>query len=259
LGNVNNTGVIRNLTVECNVSLASDKEYESVHFGGIVYENNGLIERCVVKGTVTLAYDGINAGGIAYSSSGRIYQCVSEMHFHLGTTVVNPLGVPRTSYYIYAGGLVTEGNVSECYSRATVSFAEGVSGSFGGIAYEPYTVEDCYNLADNTAAYGAGICAANFGTIKNCVNYGKVNAGIVSHCSGYVIDCYYVISKSPARAIDNGSENSGTEDESSARTRVHGLTDAAVSKQESYPTLDFENVWTMGPDGYPILKWQTEQ
>lgn len=259
LGSVYNTGMIRNLTVECNVSVRSEKEYDTFYFGGIVHENNGLIERCVIKGTAEIAYDGINAGGIAWSSNGRIYQCVSEMHFILGTTTINPLGVPRTSYYVYAGGLVGEGNVSECYSLATVTFAEGVDGSFGGIAYEPYTVEDCYNLAENTSAYGAGICAANFGTIKNCVNYGNVNAGIVGHCSGYVIDCYYVISKSPARAIDNGPLSAHQENENDTRTRVHGLTDEAVSKQESYPTLDFENVWVMGPDGYPILKWQQEQ
>ena len=259
LGSVYNGGVIRNLTVECNVFEESDKEYDAIRGGMIVHENNGLIERCVIRGTAELNYDSVEAGGIAYSSRGTIYRCVSEINFEVGGVILNPMGNYRPAYNVRLGGLAYEGNVSECYTLATASFKNDVKGALGGIAYQPYTVEDCYNLIANDSAYGGGICSSNFGEIKNCVNYGKVNAGIVHHHNGYVIDCYYMISKSPARAIDNGAGNADKEDENDGRTRVYGLTDSAVGKQESYPTLDFENVWTMGPDGYPILKWQTEQ
>ena len=71
------------------------------------------------------------------------------------------------------------------------------------------------------------------------------------------VDAFPLCVKS--KAVDGAFAVSYGESENSHCTRIHGLSDAEAKKQESYGALDFENVWTMGPDGYPILKWQTEQ
>ncbi len=255
---IGSTGIVRNLTVECDVYAADQTEYANYYFSGIAGDNYGLVERCVTKGNVTIAVDYTYVGGIAKESRGEIYQCVNEINFTFGGTVINPLGVERKTALVYGGGIVCEGNARECYNIGNATFKEGCDYRFGGIASEPYLVEDCYNLGASNSKYAGGICGANFGQVKNSVNYGQMQAGITGHQSGYIIDCYYLKSKSPNEGITGVGENEDGNSENGSSARLYGLSDSAAGKQESYSTLDFENVWVMGPDGYPIFKWQQE-
>jgi hypothetical protein len=206
-------------------------------------------------------YDYAYISGIVYTigPSGKVYQCKNEVDFTLGGTVFNPLGVERNVYNVGAAGISYSGeSIIQCVNvgNATLLNAEGLS--FGGITAEGAYIEDSYNMGGFTGnESGGGISIGHYGQMKNCINYAPVANALTSLQGGYIIDCYYAKDKC-ANGAFSFTTLGGEEDESSDRVRLYALSDEELTKQESYPTLDFENVWVMGPDGYPILKWQQE-
>lgn len=255
-GYVGENGTIRNLIIECDVTTTSEEEYSEVEFAALVNGNAGLIERCISKGNVTLAADFISFGGIALRSDGQIFQCGNEINCSFGGKVVNQLGVERETSLIAAGGIVREGSVSECYNLGNVTFVAGATTCFGGMSNTEGEIDNCYNLGTiGLGEYEGGI-AVSYLKIENCINYGEVAAAIAGQPNlNYVVDCYYLKSKSSEGSFKNGAHDPGDE---SYYVRIHGLSDNGALLQDSYPTLDFENIWVMGEEGYPILKWQVE-
>lgn len=260
IGHVDSTGVLRNLIVECDITQKSQEQGKKIQMGVVAGGCYGLIERCISRGTVHMEVDYAYVSGIVSSlgPNGKIYQCMNETNVIFGGTVINPLGIEMATETAVMTGIVyndTAGIISQCVNLGSATFLNNNGGTFSGIANEPSYVEDCYNLGTFTGGYGAGIAAANFGTLKNCINYALVDNAFASLSGGYIIDCYY-----PKEKCVNGAYASSTLGEEGRKTqeRFYGLSDSELIEQESYPALDFENVWVMGPDGYPILKWQTQ-
>lgn len=251
-------GTIRNLIVECDIAITKKEAHSDVDLSVLTACNSGLIERCVTRGNVQISADYIEVAGIAFDNlNGTIFQCANEINFTVGGTIINPLGVEKNNSLSRVGGIVYKGNASQCYNIGNATFVGFKYGGFGGIAYEPSKVEDCYNYGTAFGTeYGGGIVGANFGTVQNCCNFGEITSGITGHQSGYIIDCYYLESASSHGGIHNDSGNSPEDIENNDRVRVYGLSDAEARLQESYPTLDFEKIWMLSDEGYPILRWQ---
>lgn len=256
-----NEGIIRNLILECDIHIENREADKNIEVATLVVENDGTIERCIAKGTISAIGDNIGATGIAIVNEGPIYQCGNEVDFTMIGGVINPLGVEVKSHYASVGGISLDGRglISECYNAGDITFTEDFAmGNAAGIRVTGHDVENCYNIGNLYTSKGQyGIRGAAAGTVKNCCNFGEAEAGIQATTDGYVIDCYFLDSKSEENAIAE-TNHAPNDYENTERIRVHELSDSEALFQESYTALDFENVWIMSEGGYPMLRWQLE-
>ena len=256
-----NEGIIRNLILECDIHIENREADKNIEVATLVVENDGTIERCIAKGTISAIGDNIGATGIAIVNEGPIYQCGNEVDFTMIGGVINHLGVEVKSHYASVGGISLDGRglISECYNAGDITFTEDfVMGNAAGIRVTGHDVENCYNIGNLYTSKGQyGIRGAAAGTVKNCCNFGEAEAGIQATTDGYVIDCYFLDSKSEENAIAE-TNHAPNDYENTERIRVHELSDSEALFQESYTALDFENVWIMSEGGYPMLRWQLE-
>ena len=138
----------------------------SNNVGGIVAINNGIVEGCMVMGTVS---DGF-PGGIAGLNGGKISGCFTS------GLVTSEHAVAR------AGGIVGENqsgsSVSDCYSTADViatgeaSYAAGIVGCNSGI------IERCYSEGAISGYAIAGVCAYNNSADTKVVSCIAVNRSL---------------------------------------------------------------------------------
>ncbi len=256
-----NEGIIRNLIIECDIHVENREADKNVEVTTLVVSNDGTIERCIAKGSISVVGDWVSATGIAMVSNGIIHQCGNEVDFIIGGMVINPLGEEVKSTSAGVSGITMDGFglISECYNAGDVTVTDDFRwANVAGIRVNGHDVENCYNIGDAYTNYSEyGIRGAAAGTVKNCCNFGDCIAGIQMTTDGYIIDCYFLDSKSENNAIYENKPN--PEDyENTERIRVHELSDSEALLQESYAALDFENVWVMSEGGYPILRWQLE-
>lgn len=253
-----NQGTIRNLTVEVDIHVEQRETDTRVSVAGLVGYNGGTLENCVAKGSIFVACENMTVGGITSGSHGTVYRCGNEVDITLDGMLVNPLGIETTGGCGQVAGVSTSASsLTECYNTGDITILNCSSVNVGGLVYDQYEVlKDCYNTGnvqyENTKfdEYNGGI-GYDLEHAENCLNFGNYLGGICYRTMGtYLVDCYYLESASLNGAIADSSQMDPN------RVRVHGLSDAAALLQESYPTLDFENVWVMSEGGYPILRWQ---
>lgn len=151
------SGVVRNLTVEGN--------FNGISGGGVIaYENNGLIDNCLVKGDI----DGENIGGIVYRNYGTILNCGSDMYMHQESHDIEDCigGVTARNY----------GNIFNSYNISTVIndgkyYGQSMEG--GITAYSSGIIQNCYNTG--------WILDSGYRKCGEIVGY--MEEGIISNCS----------------------------------------------------------------------------
>lgn len=161
----NNQGVIRDLKME-NANIKNAYASGNLRGGAIAGTNYGLIQDCIVTGTVKLT-DGEQVGGVAGSNvGGTIERCYNA------ATVIG---------YWYTGGILGLGNgtVKNCYNTGVVRSTYSSGGQSGGIV-------------------GNNSSSSSYGKVINCYNIGAVscaNSATFAYAvagSGTITDSYYL-------------------------------------------------------------------
>ena len=230
--------------------------------GGISYTNaDGKISHCVntgaVKGTGTFTTNE-RVGGIIGWNEGTIEYCLNR-----GT-----LSGARTLYDAQFGGIAgrNDDRIRCCANLANLSLTD-VSKVGGIVGYAGHmstsTVQDCYNLG-NIRGYGsavAGICcdsaSASSVLIKNCYNYETVGTGAMysstygivgssSTSKTVVLNCY-VLSDS---ADVSGTDVTDATAEEFASGKIAWLLNGEAATKES---VWGQNIDGADPDPYPVL------
>jgi hypothetical protein len=225
------------------------------YIGGIVgYAYFGAwVSQCYFDGTVIVARRNDYTGGIAGYSSyatdnkgvpGVIEDCWSD-------------GEVRG--YNNAGGIVGQNQANtilrRSYSRAAVSITKGDNNSaaqwgIGGIA-------GSHNSAWQTAPWGdamTGNVALNRSITAPKTYRGD---GEIHRIAGRRASETFVMSNNYALAdlVPIADDDSYMEDKGANRTDGEDIHNPTQAFYESLG-WDFANVWKMGTDGYPQLKWQ---
>lgn len=163
-----NNGTVK----DCQLSANAYQLNATGNWGGIVFDNLGMIDNSVSSGTVIFTTTG-SIGGIANSNSGTIKNCsnrINRIEGKSGSTggicgtmtggkIYNCFSAASATVVGYqratsvsaeyggnAGGIVgmlTGGNVVNCYNRSTVSNATNAGGIVGVISFG--YVANCYN------------------------------------------------------------------------------------------------------------------
>ena len=209
--------------------------------GGIAgFAQNTPFEDCLNLGSIE---GGRFAGGICGScAGGSLTRCVNRASV-CGTEYTGGL-LGFTDDGDEAGDSGLDCTVSQCMNTGSVSGTWGVGGLIGD-AHDAF-VYDCFNTAPVSADEYAGGVVGYTGesSFARCYNVGNVASeypaggvvGRVSYTGAEFSDCYYIDSCCGG-------------DEYGAALSAYELLDAS-----SYGGFDFENVWTIGGDGYPYAR-----
>lgn len=221
----NNKGNIDNVNVSCeNLNLTvNKKENENIFINAIANSNNGSIKNCNVLLNFNVA--GLGNGecyvsGIAGDNYKTIDNCVIKQNSNITTTEVDVTGV------VY--GNQKSGIISNCKNYAVLhqtSADMNWSPNVCGIALTNYgTIKDCYNYGQLTAistydsdevagfVYVSGICAINYSNLTHCVNKGNLFGTSnkgLIYCGGINAINYSVIDKCLNKADLTASSNKG--------------------------------------------------
>lgn len=265
------------LDVDINVKF-SGEDSESFRVASLSgYDQNSEFENCITSGNITVdGFDeGIAGGIIGNSSSFSLTNCVNYTNINLSTENV---------YDIYIGGI--SGNAStiidQCcnFGNVTVSGTDsdeefrklkigGLTADFGNyhsLIYDSYNKGNISIDFSLPAAYVGGISGYGF-LIDSCYNTGSISvpenfSGFVGGISGLYYESWMAVM--PTSYIENAYYNNdglcstyieeGIAASDDYFTNVKYLTPEEMKKQESFIGFDFENVWAMEENGYPILR-----
>jgi hypothetical protein len=195
------------------------------YIGGITAYNyyGALVSQSCFTGTVE--GKGTYVGGIAgYNSqspghNSRVEDCWS------GGTVNNGSGI--------VGNMQVYTYIRRCYSSAVVVGGSGIVGSNASV--EPDAVTGCVSLNALITTTGTG-SPRRIGAGSTLSNNLGSTAVVITNRNGRV-------TPSGTTATANGSDGADT---------------TAKPGKAIYQSLgwDFDTVWKMGGDGYPVLRWQ---
>ena len=288
-------GTVRNLHVAGSIRIHStDQELVDVCFGGIAGELAlGTVENCVssvvvvedispfytsgegggivgkVSGESTVSHccnrgdicGRLDLGGICgeVSSSGsvEIYAClnqgmISEAPEKRGTGVA--YGTTYIGGILGTSGYNTRLTLRECANIGTIA-AGNFTGGIVGQGQKGGVFRDCLNagpVSEATGMCGGIIGSAYACTLERCVNTGRVTGqrcGAVAgqRSSSPSLKNYYWSSDSCACAMANTDTQTGSVEPEN------------LLKEESYPALDFQEIWEMNEElgcPYPrALNW----
>ncbi|MGN0543189.1 MAG: hypothetical protein ACI4JG_07045 [Acutalibacteraceae bacterium] len=224
-------------------------------------EEECKIEQCQNNAAVTAngfcSYkpEGINyfVGGIAGISEGLISKC---SNYGEVTAIGRNNGYDY--FYTLAGGICgnSDGEINNCYNIGNISsvgtkyvFAGGISGFW----YQFEDIYNCYNIGQVKAEVKEATDKYNYSNIGGII--GVVESLVFPDSSDPFADypasirnCYY---------LDN-VENAFGDASPQNQINVKSLATDEILKQDSFVGFDFESVWTMGKNGYPILGQSTE-
>ncbi len=226
-------GHTHSLAVLTNIKLITVNVTGNRHTGGLAGYSEGLIEHCLVIGTVQGLGD--NTGGVVGRHTGQVRYASVNVVVLGGTTVGGLMG------------LNNGGTVMQSAAFGTVLGTRHVGGLIGSSNLGGGTVNDCMSLAtvSGITVKVGGLLGENSGTVRRAYSAGKVSGpvdetgGLLGQSSGSVIECHWDI-------------------ETSNQTRgVAGLgnTTAAMYRQSTYRGWDFVQVWEIEEGvGYPRLQ-----
>ncbi|MDR2445480.1 MAG: cadherin-like beta sandwich domain-containing protein [Spirochaetaceae bacterium] len=220
------------------------------YVGGIVGYNyyGAVVARCYFSGDVS-------SEGEGYDYTGGIAGYNSQLGGH-PSTIEDCWSSGTVSGRINAGGIVGQNQVHaitrRCYSTAALT-VRAPNGAIG-------------NLSQQGAG---GIAGYNAGTVRNCA---ALNPSITS--TGGFSRVYRVVGDAPIGGLENNAAFSGmvitispdpnppnspeAREPDPGADAKDGADSAKKPVQSVYAGLgwDFTNVWKMGSEGYPILRWQ---
>jgi len=277
-------GSVRNLAISADIDVTFTGSAAVPFKAGVVAASadNVTVENCFVSGS-------INMDGFAKGSVGGLFGYVNMCY---PKNCVNYVSISMTTNYLLTdvsvGGIAGKAKVdsfNQCcnYGNITVKGYDitnasrklNVGGIVGGASNVGGTIiKDCYNKGtigldcSTPSTYIGGITAVSYQT-ENCYNVGRIiipenYMGLAGEISGdlpitlsigtgsYIKNVYYI----------NGdlypSHNGGTVPNESDFENAKLLTKDEFKKQESFVGFDFDEVWVMEEDGYPVLKNQPE-
>ncbi len=268
--------------VKVSVAIEYEGEGGSELYCGVIsgYCDTALIENCAISGGIKIAgFSNIYFGGIA----GEIYygeatRCVNHADIHIALN--------RESKKINVGGVtgsLPQSEISESCNFGNI-YSEGTDvrgncvakiGGVVGNGTESKNITDCFNRGDITVdfssdrTYIGGIsgeaykssCLYNIGEISCCDGfYGYVGAILGTLFSNPLavgepaeISCSYY--NNIIQPVENGNNRYDylTED---TKYNINCLSEDKFRNQESFIGFDFEAVWSMEENGYPVLQNQ---
>lgn len=277
---------------ECEVTDVVIKASASDYVGGLVaFAPFSSVSKSKVTGTITRS--GTSQGAYVGGLAGRckaITECSTDVTitsssvsgftaglsaYCTGTVKLSCSAgsVTTTGTGASAGGLVAKTDAAavleDCYSTANVS---GNQYAAGLVAYNYGQVNRCYACGNiSSVYYGAGLVGENDGASAITTNSFAFCPKIeVSNESGWgqrVVGNFKNNAPEPSKdnlfawkdmqVSLNGVPRSITDDNLNGTA----LTTAQTKDRDNYETLywDFDEVWTMPADGYPVLTWQAVQ
>ena len=208
VGDYSNSGVIKNLKVEGEISGINSGEDIGLLVGVL---QNGTIDNCSSAGTI-YANNGDNTGGLV----GRNYGTISNS----STTCI----ITSNDNNFSAGGLAGRnyGEINDCHTSGSIS-TEGSNYYIGGLVGRNLNTGSIINCSANVAVssenasnYVGGLVGMNdnSGTIEGCFAYGNISStGSSCHVGGLVGGNLSIISVSYASGdigvTDGASSNVG--------------------------------------------------
>jgi len=233
------------------------EEKGSVHAGVIAGTNDGLIEKCVTTGTVTVEDN-------------------PDTHPEENRRTTNLVGgiVGHNS-----GDDPQECIVRQCYSDATITVSDSVGPTAGGITGVNF------GAIENSYATGAiATTEGDFPEVGGLVgrNSGFESDGVIERCFAAVDFSIDTTEDSPLTLGgvigDNSSDTvasdlywdtdvsdvkEGIDNEDGEITNIAGLSTAEIQGEaaaENMAALDFDGTWDVvtDPEDYPVLAWQDE-
>ena len=225
-----------------------------------------MISRCKADNNITVSGTGSKTGGLVGTTSGGTTKSstISES-YSTGTIKV-------TGSDSWTGGIA--GNISKCqlsdsYSTVTISGTQYTAGLVGK-ASGASEINRCYATGTITGVYyGAGIVGYlnDTGTkTSNCVALNKILSFTdMSSWAGRVMGGYDDAAGDPDGsnlALANMQVSLNNLPVTKYDDLVEGIakSEAELKQQATYAAMnwDFNNVWTMPAEGYPVLQWQVE-
>lgn len=267
--------VIKNLNV-IDADIVIQKETDHFYSVGVISGNSkySVFENCKVSGSVIAEVNGtcsaggitgeitldsainncentadinvngkyeLYVGGIVGSASSPITIC----HNAGNITVNNSKSLNKEFDSICVGGVC--GNmfleeISNCYNTGNivVDCLSDYSG-VGGIGGSTFSVSDCYSIGNIT--YSNQPATESTGGISGKVVYFFNGLGMSENKESFITNCY---------CLDNSSKAVGNI-VSEQVSNVSILSEEDMKKQSSYIGFDFENIWKMEENGYPVF------
>ena len=199
---------LQNCTVNYNNFTLKGQLVADAAFGGIVGQNNSLVENCKTTGTISA--DTFDIGGICAENNYAILESQNEANIDQRTDVTgwNPLvaGIVLNNYYA-VDGCENYGNITCVATAAGVATGNSTTAYATGIAYQNVNgsvtayLQNCVNNGTVSAsatyidASAAGVCNFTNGATRTCINNGNISAkganfveiaGIAGFAYGYV-------------------------------------------------------------------------
>jgi|GEM_PF-1578440 len=218
-GYIGSAGVVKNVTVEGNISTKSN------YAGGIAGYNAGTIEDCCNKATITSTQKYI--GGITGSNYGTAASYA---------TITGCYNAGKVKGNSYVGGIAGQNRNADISSSYNLGEVEPAGSNTGGIVGYGYTgtISSCYNV----------------GTVKSTgtTNVGAV-IGFLYKSSSTVLEKAYYLEGTSLVGIGNDGENTNVSAKSSDNMKTDNFV-ADLGGSFVADTIPNKN------NGYPILGWQ---
>lgn len=242
-----NNCTIENCVASGNISLDGFNEGDVGGFFG--KENMCFPTNCVNYADISVTAEkvySINAGGI----SGVAAAVIKSSNY--GNITVSSL---KESYGdCYVGGIVGGvGNtlygssVKNCYNRGNVSVDFSTPGVYiGGLIGEGYIIINSYNTGDISIP-------ENFSGYAGAVSGNIVMSMLADESGNSVKNIYYINDNMIPSYVDEAIPEDYL---SELLVNVCLLTEEEFKTQESFVGFDFDTVWEMEENGYPILQNQ---
>ncbi len=234
--------------------------------GGLVGNMYGLTaSQCTADVNITASGTGCKTGGL-FGTAGYSTSTATTIFESYSTGIIQVTGSDSWTGGI-AGALITNCQLSDSYSTATISGTQYTAGLVGQ-ASAASKINRCYATGNLTGVYyGAGIVG-----YLNDANTKTTNCVALNNILSYTDQSAWA-----CRVIGGYDEASGDPDGSNLALAtmqvslnnvpvkkyddlVEGIakSEAELKQAATYEAKgwDFNNVWTMPADGYPLLKWQ---
>lgn len=244
------------------------------------YANNCTIENCVASGNISL--DGFNEGDVGgfFGKENMCFPTNCVNYADISVTAekvysINAGGISGAAAFVikssnygnitvsslkesygdcYVGGIVGSGgnilyasSVKNCYNRGNVSVDFSTPGVYiGGLIGEGYIIINSYNTGDISIP-------ESFSGYAGAVSGNIVMSMLADESGNSVKNIYYINDNMIPSYVDEAIPEDYL---SELLVNVCLLTEEEFKTQESFVGFDFDTVWEMEENGYPILQNQ---
>ncbi len=229
--------------------------FSATEVGGLIGRNHNIcnIISCVNHSNINIIVSSsataVYVGGISGVASGNKNKCCNFGKLNIINNNASP------SCEVKLGGIDGKGfemgMVSDCYNRGSLTIDFTTNETYvGGISGDSCVTRNAYNsgeisLPDNFSGYA--------GAISGSIGLGWVSSSF----SPYVENVYYSETDLPVGYADCIHPDDYYENSFPFTYKNFAeLSDDKMKNQSSFAGFDFENIWEMEENGYPVLRNQ---